>query len=118
MKPQGRLFSVFIFLLLISFNHNAAAREAPSVQHFVEGCSELVGIYESRSKQRLLAAQTTSLSEALRAGYCRGVIEQYQQQHRSSCNVTWFDIAEYVSQQEKFASKYSSVTKLLEIGCQ
>ena len=44
----------------------------------VDSCVELINIYDSKSSKRLLAAQTTSLSESLRAGYCLGVIDQYE----------------------------------------
>lgn len=41
------------------------------------GCGEAISIYNKRGEERFLAAQTTSASEALRAGYCRGVVREY-----------------------------------------
>jgi hypothetical protein len=68
----------------------------------------------------LFAGQTTSLSEALRAGYCRGVIEQYKQQssnYRYGCHADWYVIAEFVARQNGVESNFGSMNNLLKTAC-
>jgi hypothetical protein len=90
------------------------------LEGFVDGCSELVHIYEKRDQKRLLAGQTTSLSEALRAGYCRGVIEQYKQQNSDysyGCHADWYALAKFVARQNGVESNFGSMDNLLETAC-
>lgn len=115
MKIQGwllmGLFSVVCF-------QPVSAKDNRELDYFVKGCSELVQIYKSRNEQRLLAAQTTSLSEAMRAGYCRGVIDSYMQQNRYHCSSTdWFSMASFISTQVGYETKHTNVNNLLELSC-
>jgi hypothetical protein len=48
----------------------------------IESCTELVNIYVKRDQLRFAAAQTTSLAEAMRAGYCRGVLDEFQRNYQ------------------------------------
>ncbi|MPX89665.1 hypothetical protein EHW58_02570 [Salinivibrio sp. VYel1] len=81
-----------------------------------DSCAELINIYVSKNEKHLLAAQTTSLSESLRAGYCLGVIEQYAKGDYH-CRSDWFKRAEFIA-------KYSleenppSESKLLRLSCE
>ena len=52
----------------------------------IESCTELVNIYAKRDELRFAAAQFTSLSEAMRAGYCRGVLDEYRRNHACASN--------------------------------
>jgi hypothetical protein len=69
-----------------------------------QGCSELVDIYKARDQKKFLAMQTTSAAEALRAGYCRGVVIEYLRSN-SYCsygwpaNDDWFAVARNVAAQ-------------------
>lgn len=90
------------------------------LESFVDGCTELVHIYEKRDQKRLLAGQTTSLSEALRAGYCRGVIDQYKREHNSygyRCRTDWYEIAEFVARQNGVESKFKGIERLIQTAC-
>lgn len=95
---KSRLSACILILALTSPTW-AGADELTELRN---GCSELVGIFVKRDKEKLLAAQTTSLSEALRAGYCRGVIIEYLR-HSPSCGYTrnatvdWFEMALRIS---------------------
>lgn len=82
----------------------------------IESCAELVNIYASKDKQHLFAAQTTSLSESLRAGYCLGVIDQYAKSEYS-CRSDWFKRAEFIAQ---YALEENPPTerKLLRLSCE
>lgn len=82
----------------------------------VDSCVELVNIYESRYSQRLLAAQTTSLSESLRAGYCLGVLEQYAKSEYS-CRSDWFRRAEFIASYSQETNPPSE-RKILELSCE
>ncbi len=115
MNKQGWL-SLFLLWGLMS-SHSVIAGDESKLHHFVEGCNELVQIYKTRGEQRLLAAQTTSLSEALRAGYCRGVIDSYKDKKGYRCSSDWFEMASYVAHQLDFESKEHDIESLLERSC-
>jgi len=109
--------------VLLVFSQSSLARDNNDfvgLEGFVDGCTELVHIYEKRDKKRFLAGQTTSLSEALRAGYCRGVIEQYKEQNNHysrGCHTDWYEIAEFVARQNGAEYKFGAMDSLLETAC-
>ena len=74
-------------LLLATFAtlSTTAVRAETESERLINGCSELVDIYDEHEKARFMAAQVTSLSEAMRAGYCQGVIDEYRR--TSNCQV-------------------------------
>jgi len=82
----------------------------------VESCVELVNIYDSRNSQRLLAAQTTSLSESLRAGYCLGVLNEYAKSEYR-CRRDWFRRAEFIASYSQ-ESNHPSERKILKLSCE
>ncbi len=43
----------------------------------VKSCREVLEIFKSRDEKKFLAAQRTSLSEAMRAGYCIGAVQNF-----------------------------------------
>ncbi|HBU98475.1 MAG TPA: hypothetical protein DEF21_11305 [Thalassospira lucentensis] len=51
----------------------------------VKSCVEAVDVFDNKGANKILAAVSTSLEEALRAGYCRGVIIEYRRQERGNC---------------------------------
>lgn len=61
-----------------------ASQTNTEASRLIDGCRELVSIYDKRDELRFAAAQLTSLSEAMRAGYCRGVLDEYQR--KTTCN--------------------------------
>ncbi|MGF1749536.1 hypothetical protein [Vibrio cionasavignyae] len=87
--------------------------KAPSL---TESCVELISIYASKNEKHLLAAQTTSLSESLRAGYCLGVIEQHAKAEYG-CRSNWFKRAEFIA---KYAleERPPSEQKILRLSCE
>lgn len=82
----------------------------------IESCVELVNIYDSKNSQHLLAAQTTSLSESLRAGYCLGVIEQYAKSEYG-CRSDWYERAQFIAR-ESLKQNPLSERKLLRLSCE
>ncbi|NNN61673.1 hypothetical protein FKQ60_12725 [Vibrio sp. A11] len=103
---------IALSLLLVPAISSAKSPPFP----LVDSCAELVNIYASKHKRHLLAAQTTSLSESLRAGYCLGVIDQYaKSQYR--CRSDWFTRAEFIA---RYALEENppSERDLLRLSCE
>lgn len=109
---------LFISIALsLCFSTAMAAERINSGALLIDGCIELVGIYKNKKDKYLLAGQTTSLSEAMKAGYCRGAIEQYIQSARPYCLQNWYEIAEQISRLDKSKYKSRKLSKLVELGC-
>jgi hypothetical protein len=73
------------FVVMIFCTANIAY--AYDTERLTEGCTELLRIYEMQDKSRVLAAFATSVSDALKAGYCRGVIDEFRRNH--NCTSDW-----------------------------
>jgi hypothetical protein len=104
------------FLILLSIS---PAHADISLKRLVQGCSELTGIYKTKDEKRLLAAQMTSLSEAVRAGYCRGVIDEYRRSegYYDCGHVDWMQQASYIAQHATMPTDRLRVEDLLERSC-
>lgn len=65
----------------------------------VQSCQEAVDIFSSHEETGYLAAYRTSLSEALRAGYCIGVLEQFSDAYDKYCtgDAGWFENAKRIA---------------------
>jgi|GEM_PF-1126811 len=105
-------------LLIFSALLSSLVSEAKPQLSLVESCAELMNIYSSKNEQRFMAAQTTSLSESLRAGYCLGVLEQYAETEYS-CRSDWFKRAEFIAKYNlELESNRLSDRKLLKLSCE
>ncbi|AUZ79062.1 MULTISPECIES: hypothetical protein [Aeromonas] len=82
----------------------------------IEGCVEAIQIYENNQQYTFKAALITSLSEALRAGYCKGVIDEYDRGH--DCKGDWLKRARYVAGYKDEKSLPPSTESLLRGACQ
>jgi len=105
-----------ILILISSISHAKSSQAFKELENLTASCSELMGIYQSREKQELLAAQTTSLSEALRAGYCKGVVEQYAREnycYKSS----WFEMAKFIAVQRGYEENFRKLNTILKMAC-
>lgn len=71
-----------IFLILISsYSVNTYAKPGfgdNDPAFLISACRAVNLIYNAKDQKKWLASQTTSLSDALRAGYCLGVLEQFK----------------------------------------
>ena len=85
---------VLLSVLLGNSVSTVVSAKEPKIS-LIDGCHELVNIYKSKNEQKLLAGQTTSLSESLRAGYCLGVMAEYSNNHY--CRSDWYDRAKFIS---------------------
>lgn len=94
-----------ISVLFCAQNTMAKPFEPNDVSFLVSSCREVVEIYSKKNEQRFLAAQTTSMSEAMRAGYCIGVVQQYLRNsnncsgygYRQFSKGRWFDFASAIA---------------------
>ena len=84
----------------------ALAKEMPfqlqNSAFLVESCKEAMDIFASQEETGYLAAYRTSLSEAMRAGYCIGVIEHFTAVYSDYCghSAGWFDHAQRIASLE------------------
>lgn len=103
-----------LYLLSCLVLPTAQANDDP--EHLIQSCKELVGIYAKRDQQHLLAGLVTSPSEALRAGYCRGVLDEYRR--NSFCaQSNWHIQAARIADYPAYAEEQPSVEILLKQSC-
>ncbi len=111
MKP----FIPLLTLALASLPMHASQASTDPAR-LVESCAELVDIYVKRDQLRFAAAQTTSLAEAMRAGYCRGVLDEFRR-HYQCKNNDWRDQAEIIARHSPTQLEELDVDDLLAAAC-
>jgi len=82
----------------------------------IESCTELVNIYTRRDELRFAASQLTSLSEAMRAGYCRGVLDEYQRHYECKTS-DWREQANTIASHAFEQPSAQDVDMLLASAC-
>lgn len=88
--------------------------ETNETKLLIQGCAEVEAIYNRRGEKTLFAGINTSVAEALRAGYCKGVLEQYRRS--GGCYRTdWIKQAQHIGQES--TSQAISVNQLLRQSC-
>ena len=91
-----------------------AQAESNETKLLIQGCAEVEAIYNRRGEKNLFAGLNTSVAEALRAGYCKGVLEQYRRS--GGCYRTdWIRQAQQIGQ--KSDSQSINVNQLLRQSC-
>lgn len=88
-----------------------------AAKQLIVSCKELEAIYEKRDKQQFLAGLTTSTSEALRAGYCRGVLEEFRRTRTVCAQRDWYKQAKLIASYSAYAEELPSVDSLLRQSC-
>ena len=94
---------LFLSITLLLVSNSACAKEAPfqlqDSAFLVQSCQEAIDIFASQEETGYLAAYRTSLSEAMRAGYCIGVIEHFTAVYTDYCcrSLGWFDHAKSIA---------------------
>lgn len=92
-----RHFSAVVILLGISAFSNAKDQfRSPNPEFIIESCKEVIEIYKARDEKKFMASQRTSLTEALRAGYCIGLITMTACE-RGSYKNDWMKAAKLIS---------------------
>ncbi len=88
--------------------------EANETKLLIQGCAEVEAIYDRRGEKNLFAGINTSVAEALRAGYCKGVLEQYRRS--GGCYRTdWIKQAQQIGQAP--TNQSTTVSQLLRQSC-
>lgn len=111
MKP----FMPLLTLALVSLPMQSSLASTDPAR-LVESCAELVDIYVKRDQLRFAAAQTTSLAEAMRAGYCRGVLDEFQR-NRQCRTSDWRAQAEVIARHSPAQLEALDVDDLLATAC-
>ena len=60
-----------------------------------------------------MAGMSTSVAEAMRAGICRGMIEEHAN-HNRRCQRNWYDMASTIAEE---IDSDSDVEEMLEFAC-
>ena len=108
---RKRLYSV-VFATISTMALNTVYASQITGEVLSENCQELIAIYNKKGDQRLFAGMSTSISEAMRAGICRGMIEEHTNHFR--CARGWHDMAKVIA--AKMGSQYSA-EEMLELSC-
>lgn len=102
------MMSVIRYAILIGLFVSAQiqARETPfnsdDADLLLQSCREVVEIYDRKDRLDKYATFHTSTAEALRAGYCIGVLVQYGRQSKSCYSSrynssNWFELAKAIA---------------------
>lgn len=109
--------SVFFFFMGILAYFGAPALQASSdTSRLIEGCQELTEIYSSHDQERFLAAATTSLSEAMRAGYCLGTLTEFKRHFKCPIGDT-YQLAARIAELPDWHSDTAHMDTLLVNAC-
>lgn len=96
----------YIVFSVLVFSCSLQAKESPfesdDAEFLQQSCRDVVEIFDGKDKAGKYAALHTSMAEAMRAGYCIGVLQQYNKQphscyssrYRSS---NWFEMAKAIA---------------------
>ena len=114
-----------LVLIGVLFSCSVLSKEPPfkyeDPKFLQQSCQEVVAIFNKKNQPGTYAALHTSMAEAMRAGYCIGVVQQYMKQSPSCYssihrNDDWFEMANAIASlsigEEQF--KRIQVSKLLE----
>lgn len=105
--------SGFVAACALLLGNTAAWGDAAS-DRLVQGCRDFVKIYKTGDTKRGFTAFTASTDEALRAGYCGGVIAEYRRSYGYVCTGT--GVYEQAAQIAKEGQNWS-VKDLLRRSC-
>jgi hypothetical protein len=109
-----RVLPIVCLITLLPLTQPEANDDA---EYLIHSCRELIGIYAKRDEKRLAAGMTTSVSEALRAGYCMGVVEEYRRHYECGTD-DWFRQAQGIAELPLSFAIRTSVPELLGISCE
>lgn len=111
MKP-----SFLTFACLLSSLSIAVAQASEEPQYLIQSCQELVDVYTDADQLRTIAKVASSFSEALRAGYCMGRVDEYRRSYECATD-DWFEQATRIAELPESFSSRTTVDELLEHSC-
>lgn len=82
----------------------------------IHSCQEYIAIYDRKGDKKLMASVSTSVAEAMRAGICRGMLEEHISHERHSCDDSWYQQALFIAKQDTKKNRYSR-EQLLDKAC-
>lgn len=106
----------------------AAKPAEPETVKLVAACNELVSMYDAQGQEGLLAGWVTSVSEAMQAGYCRGVVVEYRRNKAlrqaslrpfaEPCDADdWLAQARVIAGYSEASARTVDIDRLLEASC-
>jgi hypothetical protein len=106
-KPSFLMFACLLTNLSIP-----AAQASDDPQYLIQSCQELVDAYTEADQLRTIAKVASSFSQALRAGYCMGRVDEYRRSYECATD-DWFEQAERIAEMPESLT----VNELLEHSC-
>lgn len=111
MKP-----SLLRFVCLLTSLSLPAVHASDDPQHLIQSCQELVDAYTEADQLRTIAKVASSFSEALRAGYCMGRVDEYRRSYECATD-DWFEQATRIIEMPESLNARPTVDALLEHSC-
>lgn len=109
------MYKISAFSLLIcSFFSSVAHGSSIDGETLIYSCQELIAIYDRKGEKKLFAGMSTSVAEAMRAGICRGMIEEHKE-HYGSCYSGWHSMAKKIALSDP--DKVLEAEQLLKQAC-
>lgn len=104
----------FIFLICFYLFCCVSVSNAAEIKSemLISGCQELIAIYDREGDKQLLAGLSTSVAEAMRAGICRGMLEEHDN-HDINCHSDWYEKAVKISN----SNNDQTIEQLLTSAC-
>ena len=106
----------FVIFTILAGLTPPTAFASVDIERLIQGCEELTVMMSSREKQKFLAGLTTSVSEAMRAGYCMGVIDEYQRTNRCAVR-DWHLLASRIAEVPDWHSDTRQISSLMRNAC-
>jgi len=104
-------------LVLIAFISMSSSAADIDSEILIHSCQEYVAIYDRRGEKNLMPSVSTSVAEAMRAGICRGMLEEHTRHERYSCGSgEWYQQALFIAKQDPEQNRYSR-EQLLDKAC-
>ncbi|SDT86533.1 hypothetical protein SAMN05216296_0015 [Pseudomonas pohangensis] len=88
-----------------------------SAAYLFQSCQEVISIFAQFNEQDPLAPFTTSREEAMRAGYCQGVVDEYRRHHYRCSTNNWFEQAQKIAEVTPNSPEANDLELLLELSC-
>tara|TARA_R110000868_G_scaffold188512_1_gene431250 strand:+ start:12066 stop:12407 length:342 start_codon:yes stop_codon:yes gene_type:complete len=110
-KPSFLAFACLLTSLSIP-----AAQASDDPQYLIQSCQELVDAYTDADQLSTIAKVASSFSEALRAGYCMGRVDEYRRSYECATD-DWFEQAARIVDMPESLSVRPTVDELLEYSC-
>ena len=107
----------FILFALVIGTLAPASKAERAAEELVQACSELISIYAQRNEKNLLAGWATSVSDAMQAGYCRGVVDEFRRTHRACNAANWHTLARRIAKTTPASISGATFGSLLEDSC-